>query len=100
MSFSAHHKGYMELRLCPHNSITTPVSQSCLDQHILLIEQNGDWTPRYLTPINTPTGWHNLTVKLPSDVICSQCVLQWRYHTGMSMSSVAWHLSLYNKYSH
>nr|XP_045607023.1 uncharacterized protein LOC123763746 [Procambarus clarkii] len=33
---------------------------------------------------DTDPEWHYNTVRLPEDVLCTQCVLQWHYHTGNS----------------
>ena len=76
---TANHMGYFEFRLCPHNDPSTAVQQSCLDQHVLKISgTNG--AVRY----NLPAGnlIFNITVELPDDVTCTQCVLQWKYNVG------------------
>ena len=32
---TANHLGYFQFRVCPHNNPRAPVSQSCLDRHLL-----------------------------------------------------------------
>nr|KAG5707276.1 hypothetical protein BaRGS_000050 [Batillaria attramentaria] len=35
VEITANHAGWFEFRLCPHNDPSTPVTQRCLDQHLL-----------------------------------------------------------------
>ena len=35
VELTANHKGYFQFRLCPHNRKDKPVSQKCLDRHVL-----------------------------------------------------------------
>ena len=35
VQITANHLGWMEFRLCPHDDPTTPVTQDCLDNHLL-----------------------------------------------------------------
>ncbi|CAF0868483.1 unnamed protein product [Didymodactylos carnosus] len=71
------HKGYMEFRLCPASNEYVEVTQECLDQHVLEIEGYGQQFP-------VLEGMDSIYLKahLPTDVWCSHCVLQWRYHAG------------------
>lgn len=43
-----------------------------------------DGTTKWYLPEDSASavGLHVLTLKLPDDVTCYQCVLQWRYRTG------------------
>ncbi|XP_067659103.1 uncharacterized protein [Haliotis asinina] len=74
--------GYFELRLCPVTDSTLPVTQECLDQHPLEIV-NGVGT-RY--PVEGEQrehhGKYELIVRLPAEVTCTHCVIQWKYHAG------------------
>jgi len=48
----------------------------------LLSFENGE-TKWYLPKESAlAKGVHVIPVKLPDDVVCQQCVLQWRYRTG------------------
>ncbi len=71
--------GYFEVRLCPSNNPLVPVTQECLDKHVLPLA-NGSGTRYYIT--NFEKQVHTYQVKLPTGVVCDQCVLQWHYHTG------------------
>ncbi|XP_076824802.1 uncharacterized protein LOC143470513 isoform X1 [Clavelina lepadiformis] len=86
VEITAEHKGYFEFRLCPWNDVREAVTQECLNKHILSYA-NGN-TKFYLP--NDPAkarGLHDLKLKLPDDVTCKQCLLQWRYRTGNSWGS-------------
>ena len=38
----------------------------------------------YFPTENGKSGWwYRTKVKIPNDLECEHCVLQWRYHTGM-----------------
>ncbi|XP_045606928.2 uncharacterized protein [Procambarus clarkii] len=79
VDLTTNHKGYFEFRLCVNNDVTKIITQECLDQH-LLQKADGSGTQEYIH-IDEPE-WHNTTVTLPKDVVCTQCVLQWHYHAG------------------
>ena len=73
--------GFFEFRVCPANS--QPVTQACLDEYLLPIQEgyvNG--TPFRFYPKSA--GDYRLTVAVPPNLSCNRCVLQWRYHTGIS----------------
>ncbi|XP_047475550.1 uncharacterized protein LOC125029613 isoform X2 [Penaeus chinensis] len=74
------HQGYFELRLCVNNDPTQIITDACLDEHLLELA-DGSGT-KY--PIATENDWIYVTarVKLPQDVACTQCVLQWHYRGG------------------
>ena len=61
------------------------ISESCLNQH-LLRQPNGE------TNWQLPAGTHVFSVQLilPSGLTCSQCVLQWKWNTGMYFITVMW----------
>ena len=35
VEITANHMGYMEFRICPHNNKKKPVTNACLDKHVL-----------------------------------------------------------------
>ncbi|XP_071141174.1 uncharacterized protein [Mytilus edulis] len=79
---TAYHKGYYEFKICPHNNPHTAVSQRCLDRHPLrIVEGSRRYRTRYYPH---DSGVHHMTLLLPRDIKCTQCVLQWRYRTGNS----------------
>ncbi|KAL5020576.1 hypothetical protein ScPMuIL_003468 [Solemya velum] len=68
--------GYFEFRLCPHNNLQVPVTQDCLDQNLLEIEGHGkSYRPE-------GPGIVYLQVRIPPGVTCTQCLFQWKWHTG------------------
>ncbi|WAR03536.1 hypothetical protein MAR_010094 [Mya arenaria] len=74
---TTNHGGYFEFRICPNNDPTRPVTESCLDEH-LLQQPSGD--TRWLVPDGT--RMFSLSLVLPRGLTCSQCVLQWKWNTG------------------
>ncbi|KAK7108850.1 hypothetical protein V1264_016512 [Littorina saxatilis] len=77
---TANHLGWFEFKLCPNNNPKKEATQDCLDRHVL---QVADGSGSKLL-IGTTLGKTDFKLRLPADVTCSQCVLQWRYHTGNS----------------
>ena len=52
VELTTYHKGFFQFRLCPHNRRDRPVTQTCLDKHLLSLE-TGDQkyypaTPRHI----------------------------------------------------
>ncbi|XP_013390112.1 mucin-5AC-like [Lingula anatina] len=80
VELTAAHLGYFEFRICPHNDPNTPASQECLDKHVL--RRADDSGVRF--PITGGASVYKMKYKLPSGMVCSQCVMQWKYHTGNS----------------
>ncbi|CAG0907088.1 unnamed protein product [Darwinula stevensoni] len=70
--------GFFEFRLCPNNNPKRDPSQKCLDKYVLQ-QADGSGERYYPGPGN---GVFTVRYLLPKDVLCSQCVLQWRYVAG------------------
>ena len=79
IQISASHLGYFEFRICPNNNRTRAITHECLDQYLLEIVGSPHTTKFY----DQLQGMYELEVRLPAGLTCSQCVVQWRYHTGM-----------------
>ncbi|XP_029645797.1 uncharacterized protein LOC115219724 [Octopus sinensis] len=91
---TANHKGYFEFRICPYDnpkagdieysngSDFVEVSQSCLNKHLLTIGETND--TKYYIPHTSPVMLNNISLKLPSGVVCNKCLFQWTYITGNS----------------
>lgn len=75
---TANHRGYFEFRICPNNNPSVEASQTCLNEHPLY-SADGSVFQHY---IDTNLGDHKIDLRLPADVSCTQCVLQWRYVAG------------------
>ncbi|XP_062587524.1 uncharacterized protein LOC134249165 [Saccostrea cucullata] len=88
IQITSYHMGYFEFRICPHNDIRRPVSQQCLDEHLMIIKEGtpeSEYTRYYPdNPIETGKDKYHLTLLLPRGIRCEQCVLQWTYNTGNS----------------
>lgn len=81
---TASHLGYFEFRLCPKSSSTELVTQECLDQYLLELD---DGTTRYQIK-DWAVGDFNPVIRLPSTVTCDYCVIQWLYVTGIVYKSM------------
>eukprot|EP00045_Choanoeca_perplexa_P017020 m.238501 g.238501 ORF g.238501 m.238501 type:complete len:415 (-) comp17429_c0_seq19:1890-3134(-) len=91
MRITAHHQGHIELRLCDNANALT---QTCLNKH-LLNRVDTDESPidprhpnRWYLPPNSG-GYsaqfvYKAQFKLPDNVTCTHCVLQWWYVTANS----------------
>ncbi|GFO22686.1 cell wall integrity and stress response component 4-like [Plakobranchus ocellatus] len=79
---TANHKGFFEFKICPVNDPAVRATKECLNSHNLTME-DGSGT-RFGITTEMGNGMITTSWVLPSDVTCSQCVLQWRYHAGNS----------------
>ncbi|WAR30062.1 hypothetical protein MAR_003630, partial [Mya arenaria] len=72
IKLTANHRGWWEFRLCPLRNSNTAVTMECLDQHVLVIE---DESTRYDLVKNYVNGAGSFHVKLqlPDDVTCENC---------------------------
>ncbi|XP_033748370.1 uncharacterized protein LOC117333264 [Pecten maximus] len=76
---TASHHGFFEFRLCPNNDPSKPVTQECLDRHVL---KQPDGKTRVIEVGRAQT--YRAKLILPDRVTCSQCLLQWKWNTGNS----------------
>lgn len=81
VDLTVNHFGYFEFRLCEHNDTSTPISQACLDANLL---QFADGSTRHYVR-ERDYGVMTLNLRIPPTVVCTQCVLQWKYHTGINV---------------
>ncbi|XP_065934373.1 uncharacterized protein [Magallana gigas] len=67
--------GWMEFRLLPYDTEISSISNN-YSLHI-----GNSRTRRYRV---RRSGYHVIPVRLPTDVECERCILQWKFHTGAS----------------
>ena len=79
---TAPHGGWFEFRICPNNDFRVPVTHECLNRNLLPLADGTGY--RVYLDIKQPAGFKNATLRLPTGLVCTQCVLQWRWHTGKS----------------
>ncbi|XP_056009413.1 uncharacterized protein LOC125680015 [Ostrea edulis] len=79
IEITASHDGNFQFKICPHNNLTEPVSQACLDQNKLKLAGTNEYKYQLENP-----GRHSIKLQLPPNMTCSQCILQWHYTTGNS----------------
>ncbi|CAC5396373.1 unnamed protein product [Mytilus coruscus] len=80
----ANHRGWFEFRFCVNNNISQKITHGCLDKHLLETSDLG----LTRTTFSANSGIKELTLKLPKDLTCSQCVLQWKWRTANSPGSL------------
>ncbi|TRY70276.1 hypothetical protein TCAL_11548 [Tigriopus californicus] len=82
VELSTNHWGWFELKLCPLNDANEITTQECLDQHPLFRAEDPS-SSKYPIPDGTEkSAYLKYEVLLPQGITCSQCVIQWTYHTG------------------
>ena len=83
VDITANHQGYFIFKLCPNNDIFQDPGQNCFDQRPLWVGGGDSAFNQTRYPINDyETGLRMVYVRLPMDVICEQCILQWTYVAG------------------
>lgn len=76
---TANHWGWFEFRICPNNDVNKPATHECFNRHLLQLA-DGSGTRYHLK--QRRTGDFPVKLKLPSDMTCTQCIVQWKYHAG------------------
>lgn len=70
---TAYHIGFWEFKICPD---PTNNNQDCFEQYLVELEEGGtQYYPK-------GSGRYEMRYRLPEDLVCEHCVLQWRYTTG------------------
>ncbi|GFO23683.1 hypothetical protein PoB_005018800 [Plakobranchus ocellatus] len=85
VELTANHKGFFEFHLCPTDNPFKKVSHMCLQKFPLFIS-NTDST-RFDVPTSELGYKHKritVPLRLPVDVKCRACLLQWQYTAGNS----------------
>jgi len=74
---TANHGGWFEFSICAVNDKNKRAEDACFKKMTIVQSGTTRWTmPRH----NLHTGNYDLQVRLPSDLTCSQCVIQWRWN--------------------
>ncbi|KAG1683572.1 hypothetical protein GQR58_009909 [Nymphon striatum] len=80
VQLTASHLGFFEFQLCPTNNKTIRSNDICFTSHPIQIKGRSDF--RYYVDQGSVT--YNISLELPEDLVCDQCVFLWRYQTGNS----------------
>lgn len=82
VNLTANHKGWMEFRLCRHDNDDHPVTQHCLNKHLLRIVHNSVNKRSTKRLYVGDEKLISMKIKLPHNFFCRKCVLQWKYNAG------------------
>lgn len=82
MELTASHQGFFEFRVCDDAKTT---EQECLDKSVLHLEGR-DETRYYPREGNKV---YEMKYRLPDNIECSHCVLQWKYIAGNNWGTCA-----------
>ncbi|XP_070378456.1 uncharacterized protein [Dermacentor albipictus] len=80
VQLTANHRGYFEFRLCPVNDPKVTATDECMAKHPLTMADDPSGSTRYM--VDARKRNFDLRLKLPNDMTCTQCVLQWSYTAG------------------
>ena len=89
---TTNHWGWFEFRICPNNNVSKPATHECLNKYLLQLADGSGSRYHLKTQRN---GDFPIKLKLPEDLTCSQCVLQWKYRGGKA----ALYLIIYTLFS-
>ncbi|XP_063436368.1 uncharacterized protein LOC134717806 [Mytilus trossulus] len=99
IQITANHLGWFEFRLCVNNNISKKITHACLDKHLLKTSDTVHVVKQILvlninmicivsftkrSRFSANSGIKELTLQLPKDLVCIQCVLQWKWRTANS----------------
>jgi len=79
VELTANHKGWFEFRMCPNNNPKKKITHECLNRHLMELADGSGTRFRVTSNMRKV----HIKLRLPKNIdSCSQCVLQWQYHTG------------------
>lgn len=81
------HLGYFTFRLCPQTSNVREVSQECLNKYLLKVLGKRFNRDKYFIKVEKSSQVYVVNLRLPRNVTCDRCVLQWTYTTGNTWGS-------------
>ncbi|CAD5120221.1 DgyrCDS8793 [Dimorphilus gyrociliatus] len=80
VEITANHRGWFEFRICSQDTAGNPITNECFDNNILEFE-DGSKRWHLLQSENKP---YHFKVKLPDNLECQNCVIQWKWNCGNS----------------
>lgn len=82
VNLTANHLGWIEFRLCPHDKYDQTVTQECLDKNVLRIMRSSISKKNTKRLYVGKSHLISMKLKLPHNLSCRKCVLQWKYNAG------------------
>lgn len=80
VQLTANHRGYFTFKICPATTMDKEVTQECLDNHVLRVQNSSD-DFKYIVP-NGKSEVFSAFLQLPKGLHCERCVIQWTYTAG------------------
>ena len=81
---TANHQGHFEFALCPHDNVFVDPDESCFERHRLT---TGSGRQLHYPIADRDLGLRLLYVRLPLEITCKHCILQWSYVGGNNWGS-------------
>ena len=86
---TAHHQGFFQFKLCKMEKNMATEDEKCFDSAdsiVPFVDGSIKFSiTNYFPESSKKSGyWYSMQIKLPDQLECDHCVLQWRYHTGNS----------------
>jgi hypothetical protein len=79
--------GYFEFRLCVNNDMTSD-DEDCAEEGMLLTIAGTYGATRYDIN-NVEQEFYTFQLDMPRGIVCTQCILQWKYNAGLNYNSFA-----------
>ena len=90
IQITAHHQGFFQFKVCKMEKNMATENEACFDSDESKVPFADGSTQYSITDYFPPSSnkssgyWYSMQIKLPDQLECDHCVLQWRYHTGNS----------------
>jgi len=94
IQITAHHQGFFQFKICKMEKNMIMEDEACFDNSdsiVYFADGSSQYSITNLFPTlpNQSGYWYDMQIRLPNDLECDHCVLQWRYHTGNSWGTDA-----------
>ena len=84
---TANHRGSFVFKICANDDVTQDPHQDCFDSSYLPLEVSTGG--RSFPLLTWDEGFYDFQVKLPQDLNCRQCILQWKWTTANNWGTCA-----------
>merc|ERR1712180_156060 len=94
IQITAHHQGFFQFKICKMEKNMVTEDEKCFDSDESIVPfADGSIqypiTDYFPSSTNKSGYWYSMQIRLPDNLECNHCVIQWRYHTGNSWGTDA-----------